>query len=100
MNFDPFKNLVLDEYEQEIEDSIDESADPKPSLTPELKKHYEEAASKTLQQIRKSKPITLRVNAGDLAKVKARAQKAGLPYQTLLSSLIHNYAEGQVKIEL
>ena len=99
MTFDPFKNLVLDEYEQEIEDNLPDEL-PKPDKEfLAFKKELEEAARKHIE-LRQSKPITLRVDGVDLMKVKARAQKKGIPYQTLLSSLIHNYAEGEVKIEL
>ena len=99
MTFDPFKELVLDEYEQEIENNLPDEL-PKPEAdflarTEEL----EEAARKHIE-LRKSKPITLRLAGMDLIKVKARAQKKGIPYQTLLSSLIHNFAEGEVKLEM
>lgn len=99
MTFDPFKNLVLDEYEQEIEDSLPDEL-PKNGVKFEARKQELEEAARKHIELRKSKPITLRVDGMDLIKVKARAEKKGIPYQTLLSSLIHNYAEGEVKIEL
>ena len=38
--------------------------------------------------------ITTRLQAHDLAKLKAIALSKGLPYQALLSSIVHQYVEG------
>lgn len=99
MTQDPFENLVLDEYEKEIEASLpDELPEPDGTFI-EMKRELEEAAKHHIQ-LRKSKPITLRVAGIDLAKVKAKAKQKRIPYQTLLSVLIHQYADGEVKLEL
>ena len=99
MTFDPFNNLVLDKYEQEIEDNLPDKL-PKPDKEFLVRKKELEAAAKlTLDRI-KSKPITLRVRAYDLERVKQKAVRNAIPYQTLLSALIHRYAEGEVKLEL
>ena len=48
----------------------------------------------------KTKNINLRLSENDLLKVKSKAQEAGLPYQTLLSSLIHQYAAGRFRVSI
>ncbi|CAN7413323.1 hypothetical protein [Pararhizobium sp. LjRoot238] len=35
--------------------------------------------------------ISLRVSKGDLARLKSRALQEGIPYQTLINSIIHKY---------
>lgn len=97
--FDPFQNLVLDEYEQELEDALSKGGHVSDKNFKETKKMLEEAA-KRHKELRKSKRITLRVNNEDLIKVKARAERARIPYQRLISALIHRLAEGQTKVEL
>ena len=37
----------------------------------------------------KTKNINIRISESDLLKIKALALKKGLPYQTLISSIIH-----------
>jgi predicted DNA binding CopG/RHH family protein len=37
----------------------------------------------------KTKPVTLRLNELDLAKVKAKSRRLGKPYQTFLKEMIH-----------
>ena len=50
---------------------------------------YQQAAKYTLQ---KSKSINIRLAERDLQHLKAIAAEKGLPYQTLISSLLHQYA--------
>jgi predicted DNA binding CopG/RHH family protein len=38
--------------------------------------------------------ISLRVNNSDLAKLKARAAQEGMPYQTLINSILHKAVSG------
>lgn len=49
---------------------------------------YQQAAKYTLQ---KSKSINIRLPERDLQHLKAIAAEKGLPYQTLISSLLHQY---------
>lgn len=56
-----------------------------------------QAAKETLS---KSKSITLRLNMADLAAIKQKAQDTGIPYQTLISSVVHQYASGRLQVEI
>ena len=99
--FDPFENLVLDDYEKELEASIarGEWVSVSPEEFKETKKLLVEAARNTLK-LRKSKRVTIRLNQGDLIKVKARAKQANISYQTLLGALIRDYVEGNYSLKL
>lgn len=46
----------------------------------------------------KTKNINIRVSEADIAKIKTKSIEVGIPYQTLISSLIHSYANGKVKL--
>jgi len=43
-----------------------------------------------------SKNINIRINNYDLEFVKKRAEEEGIPYQTLVSSIIHKYISNQL----
>ena len=58
-------------------------------LTAERKRELEEAARATLDKLRTK--ISLRVPVRDLTRLKSRAAEEGIPYQTLINSLIHKY---------
>jgi predicted DNA binding CopG/RHH family protein len=94
---DPFADLILDEEEQAIEDAVqndDYVSDP------DFKKSkvvIQEAAKRYLD-LNKTKPITLRVKQSDIIKIKAKATRNGIPYQTMLSALLHDFAEGDKEL--
>jgi predicted DNA binding CopG/RHH family protein len=39
-------------------------------------------------------PISIRLDGSVLASLKSEAKRLGIPYQTLLGSILHRYAEG------
>ncbi len=55
---------------------------------------------KAVKQKEKKKVISIRISEGDLRKLKKKSLETGIPYQTLISSLIHQFAEGKIKVEL
>ncbi len=57
-------------------------------------KSYSEYADYTL---RKSRNINIRLSERDLHKIKAIAAEKGVPYQTLISSLVHQYSKQRSK---
>jgi predicted DNA binding CopG/RHH family protein len=63
-----------------------------PNLKSELKKHKEYAAA-TFQ---KDSRINIRISSKDLRSIQKRALSEGLPYQTLIASLLHKYVEGRL----
>lgn len=96
---DPFKNLMLDDYEKKVEESL-AKGEWKPVENPEeMKKMFQDAAERHTE-LRKAKKITLRVNQGDLIRLKAKATQKNIPYQTLLSALIRDFVEGKYSIKL
>ncbi len=50
--------------------------------------------------LNQTKQMTMRVDAGDLIKVKAKAKANNMPYQTLLKILFKQFAEGKVSIRV
>ena len=50
--------------------------------------------------LNKLKNINIRVSLRDLQKLKSRAVEQGLPYQSILSALLHQYAEKKIKLVL
>ena len=94
---DPFKNLILDEYEQEIEDALERGEFVSDPNFKRNKKIFEEAAKRFIE-LEESKSVTLRVKKKDLIRVKAKAVRSRIPYQTLINLLISNYVEGKSRL--
>lgn len=98
-NNDSFSNLALDEEEKFLEKTLERDEFEKDPDFEKTKVMLKEAASRYLE-LHKSKPVTLRVNQLDLIKVKARAKRKQIPYQTLLGALIHEFAEDEREFRL
>jgi predicted DNA binding CopG/RHH family protein len=45
----------------------------------------------------KKKAVTVRLQERDIQRIKAIAHRKGVPYQTLVSSVIHQYATGDLR---
>src|ERR1700687_2048638 len=54
---------------------------------------YRELAAATL---RKSRRVNIRISAMDLEGLQAKAAEEGLPYQTLMASIVHKYVSGRL----
>ena len=45
---------------------------------------------------RKDRRLNIRISSKDLEAIQKRALEEGLPYQTLVSSVLHKYASGRL----
>ena len=81
-------NPKLDKYESEIEESISQY---KPVCVD--KKNLIEGI---IDKANEKKSISLRLKCNDLEQLKRRADAEGLPYQTLLSSIVHKFVTDQL----
>lgn len=86
MNYDDYENELL-----ELEDQIlNEIRDP----TEKEQQALHEAARSTLI---KDKRINIRISSRDLNSLQRRASRYGMPYQTLISSILHRYVSGDLR---
>jgi predicted DNA binding CopG/RHH family protein len=84
------RNVVLDEYENEILDAF-ESGKLKPVKS---KTDFQAIARNTM---RKNRKINIRITENDLTALQRRAARDGIPYQTLIGSVLHKFASGFLK---
>lgn len=91
------KKIKLDKYEQSIEKALAAGKYRRVKNFTAEKNKLVKAAENTLNKMRN---INLRVSIRDLIKVKSRAEETGIPYQTLVRSLIRQYASGQVQLRV
>jgi predicted DNA binding CopG/RHH family protein len=89
MNNEPSIGKYLDREEEELFRAIeaDNYEFGESALTPKRKSELQQAARNTLNDERVQ--ITLRVSKHNLAKIKTRALREGMPYQTLINSILH-----------
>lgn len=56
-------------------------------------KRYEEIANATFKKDRR---INIRISSKDINAIQTKALEEGLPYQTLISSILHKYVSGRL----
>lgn len=87
----------LDEYEQEILDYVERGEYKSVPNVEEVIRQAEETARNTLAELnKKTKRINLRLTERDVRLARTRASEEGMPYQTLLASVIHKYLTGKL----
>lgn len=91
--------IKLDKYEQQIEDALSKGEFIDVPDLEDTKQLFQEAA-KNYRLLQETKSITLRVNLEDLIKVKAKAKRNGVAYQTLINLLIRQYIKGETEVVL
>ncbi|MCF6264259.1 MAG: hypothetical protein L3J24_11825 [Xanthomonadales bacterium] len=84
-------NIKLDKEEKDILDSY-ERGEWVSVVNPTDLKKYKDAAKATFK---KNKRVNIRISELDLELLQEKALIEGLPYQTLMSSVLHKYVTGR-----
>jgi len=80
--------------EKELEKTIENDEWQSVSNLSEMKKQFKAAAKSTLL---KDQRMNIRIAQRDLEGLKTKALEEGMPYQTLVSSILHKYVTGKLK---
>jgi predicted DNA binding CopG/RHH family protein len=86
MRYDKEEKTIIDAYEK------GEMALSKPS-----KKEIEAIKATARKTLVKDRRITIRLYDHDYQGIQKKAIEMGIPYQTLISGIIHRYIEGDLK---
>lgn len=85
--------VQLDSEEKQLLEDFEHDALPSVA-TPSLLEGLRESARATGQ---KDQRINIRLSSGDLQAIRTRALQVGIPYQTLISSVLHQYVSGSLQ---
>lgn len=85
--------MKLNQEESELLKSVENDEWNQISEFKNKKALYESYADAT---IRKDKRVNIRMTERDLDHLQKRALEEGLPYQTLISSILHKYINGRL----
>ena len=87
------KNPNLDREERELLKSVESGEwESVPDLEGELRRHQEYARN----TLRKDRRVNIRISSRDLEDIQALAVEEGIPYQTLMASVLHKYVSGRL----
>lgn len=88
---DVMARQVLDPEEQEIEDALAAGRYEVGEDLPKSINEWKEAVHNTFRK----KPVTLRMTNLMIGQLKQKANEEGIPYQTLMNSVLHKYLSGK-----
>lgn len=91
------KKIKLDKEEQKILSDYERGKYKRVANFKKVKKDTQKIARTTLN---KSKNINIRLTERDLQKIKSRSAKVGIPYQTMVAAVIHQYVNDKIKVQL
>ncbi len=85
--------MKLNSEEKEILQSVERGEWRRVRGAVKQKGSYREYAKAT---VRKDKRVNIRMSEKDLVHFQKKAVEEGLPYQTLISSVLHKYISGRL----
>jgi len=83
-------------YDKEEKDILDAYESGNMKLSSPSKKEIETIKAIAKSTFTKDKRITIRLYDHDFKGIQKKALEMGIPYQTLISGLIHRYIEGEL----
>ena len=83
-------------YDREEKAIIHAYGKGKMKLSTPSKKEIEAIKATAKKTLVKDKRITIRLYTHDYQGIQKKAMEMGLPYQTLISGIIHRYIEGDL----
>lgn len=86
--------MKLNKEEKEILKSYDNDEWKSVKDLEKRKSEYRQIAKNTIER---KKSINIRLSVKELAELKAKSLEEGLPYQTLVTSIVHKYVTGKLK---
>ena len=66
------------------------------SSVPSLSQEIERYAAYAEASLTKDKRVNIRISSRDLEDIQTKAAEEGIPYQTLMSSVLHKYVTGRL----
>ena len=88
--------VPLDKEEQDLIDSV-EKGEWKPIPEKEKNRIVKEAKQYAEASMKKDKRMNIRISERDLRNLRIKALEEGIPYQTLVSMVLHKYLSGKLK---
>jgi predicted DNA binding CopG/RHH family protein len=64
-----------------------------------LEKEKKAAMLAARETLKKNKRVNIRISQSDLEYLQRRAFEEGIPYQTLMTSVLHRFAHGRLKVD-
>lgn len=82
----------IDDYERDVLEAFDKGQLKSVASKAELEKFKAAARATAI----KDRRVNIRLSSGDLSDIQVKALEEGVPYQTLIASVLHKYVTGRL----
>ena len=83
-------------YDKEEKDILDAYENGSLKISTPSKREIESIKAAAKNTFKKDKRITIRLYDHDYKGIQKKAMEMGIPYQTLISGIVHRYIEGEL----
>ncbi len=87
----------LNNYENELLEYFEKNV---PVSVNNVEEEIYQAKIAASRYLKKTKNINIRLTESDILKVKRKSAELNIPYQTILASVIHQFATGKIKVAM
>ncbi len=84
VDVDDYEKEIIDDYDNDMYESVENIAAEKAK--------FKQLAADFVQ---KKASVIVRISKQDILKIKRKSLETGIPYQTLMSSVLHQFAQSK-----
>lgn len=85
---------------EEMQETLAELASGKLKRITMSAREREELQRMATESLKKANRINIRITPQDLERIKKKAAAAGIPYQTLIGAILHQYASDRISASI
>ncbi len=93
-----FAGPYYDDEDRELIEATEAALEsgPPPPIDPVEQARLRAIWQEAIEGAERKRPVTVRLQERDLRRLRVLAQEKGIPYQTLIGSIIHQYVTGRM----
>lgn len=95
-----FKRREKIDDQEEMKETLAELASGKLKRVPMAAREREDLQRAAAESLKKANRINIRISPQDLERIKKKAFAAGIPYQTLIGAILHQYASDRISASI
>ena len=90
---------MSNKFDQEELDILESFENGEWESAPDFEQRKNELEASADYTLKKNKRVNIRMSERDMMEIKKIANEEGLPYQTLISSVLHKYINGRLVVK-
>jgi len=94
------KQQAIHDDQEDLNETVAELVAGNLKRIPITEKEQKELRQAAVDALNKDNRINIRLSTQDLERIKEKAAAAGIPYQTLIGAILHQYASDRISASI